>query len=200
VFDPSNILHTLYQDICYEISREAALTYRGSANVILPSDFVRMIEGEMQKLFRDAIRSRFTKIAAEIHRHMIKRFQDMWCKIQTNDTCLLCLQRRPQYSLACGHCICENCVLIFGESSLQDPWLFRFELCFLCGVPTPNTNIRVHPPTAGASVLCIDGGGVRGVLPLKFLKLLQDRIDLPMPVQQFFNVVFGVSSGKDLRI
>jgi hypothetical protein len=56
--------------------------------------------------------------------------------------------------------------------------------------------VKIHPPTAGVAVLCIDGGGTRGVLPLKFMQRIQDRIGLPMPLQRFFKVVVGTSSGK----
>jgi patatin-like phospholipase/acyl hydrolase len=55
--------------------------------------------------------------------------------------------------------------------------------------------VKVHPPTAGVGVLCIDGGGTRGVLPLKFMKRIEDRIGLPIPLQKFFKVAFGISSG-----
>jgi patatin-like phospholipase/acyl hydrolase len=55
--------------------------------------------------------------------------------------------------------------------------------------------IRTHPPTAGVGVLCIDGGGVRGVLPLKMMKRIQDRIGLSIPFQKYFKVAFGISSG-----
>ncbi|KAL5324766.1 hypothetical protein ACEPPN_005883 [Leptodophora sp. 'Broadleaf-Isolate-01'] len=55
--------------------------------------------------------------------------------------------------------------------------------------------VKVHPPTAGVGVLCIDGGGTRGVLPLKFIKRIKDRIGLIIPLQKFFKVVFGISSG-----
>ncbi len=38
--------------------------------------------------------------------------------------------------------------------------------------------VRVHPPTAGAGVLCINRGGTQGVKPLKQLKKIEDRIRL----------------------
>ncbi|KAL6406234.1 putative patatin-like phospholipase [Ilyonectria robusta] len=56
-------------------------------------------------------------------------------------------------------------------------------------------DIRVHPPTAGVGVLCIDGGGVRGIVPLGIMKRIKDRIGLPLPFQRFFRVAFGISSG-----
>jgi len=154
-----------------------------------------MIQEQMQQYFHDALQSRATKATAEIHRQVLKRFRQ-WNNIRSKELCLVCLRRTPQYDLPCGHCVCENCVIVFGKSSPQDPWLFNIDECFLCELPTPNTTIRVHQPTAGVSVLCFDGGGVRGMLPLLFLKLLQERINLPIPVQRFFKAVFGVSSGK----
>jgi hypothetical protein len=54
---------------------------------------------------------------------------------------------------------------------------------------------KVHPPTAGVGALCIDGGGTRSVLPLKFMKRTEDRIRSPIPLQKFFKVAFGISSG-----
>ena len=55
--------------------------------------------------------------------------------------------------------------------------------------------VKVHPPTAGVGVLCVDGGGTRGVLPLKFMKRIEERIGLQIPLQRFFKVAFGISSG-----
>jgi hypothetical protein len=45
-------------------------------------------------------------------------------------------------------------------------------------------------------VLCIDGGGARGVLPLKVIKRIEDRIGLSILLQRFFKVAFRVSSGE----
>ncbi|KAH6971300.1 hypothetical protein EDB80DRAFT_870901 [Ilyonectria destructans] len=35
--------------------------------------------------------------------------------------------------------------------------------------------MRVRPPTAGVGVLCIDGGGVRGIIPTTILELLEEE-------------------------
>ncbi|KAL5866372.1 hypothetical protein ACKVWC_011516 [Pyricularia oryzae] len=56
--------------------------------------------------------------------------------------------------------------------------------------------IRVRPDNASVRVLSIDGGGVRGVAPLRFLQTLQDQLRLPdYPVQRHFDVIYGISSG-----
>lgn len=55
--------------------------------------------------------------------------------------------------------------------------------------------VKVHPLTAGVGVLYVDRGGTRGVLPLKFIKRIEERIGLQIPLQKFFKVAFGISSG-----
>ena len=60
----------------------------------------------------------------------------------------------------------------------------------------------MKPPTAGVRLLSIDGGGVRGVLPLKALGNLEatfNRLAGPSgPIQEHFNIALGTSSGKSL--
>jgi hypothetical protein len=87
-------------------------------------------------------------------------------------------------------------VVIFGSRSEDDPWVFRLGECFLCKQRTPNNiEVRVQPPTAGVGLLCIDGGGTRGAIPLAMMKLLQDRLG-PIPLQRCITVSLGVSVGQ----
>jgi len=61
---------------------------------------------------------------------------------------------------------------------------------------TSGVVVKTLPKTAGIRILTLDGGGVRGLATLIYLQLLQDRIGLPYPVQENFDIVFGTSSGK----
>ena len=55
---------------------------------------------------------------------------------------------------------------------------------------------QLVPPTAGIRTLCIDGGGVRGVIPLMFLKHLEDELNgLGGTVSNCFDYVCGTSAG-----
>ncbi|KAH7207411.1 hypothetical protein DER44DRAFT_867384 [Fusarium oxysporum] len=54
--------------------------------------------------------------------------------------------------------------------------------------------VRIRPPTAGHSILCIDGGGVRGIIPPAILGQVQQQLDLPIPIQEFFTMAYGVSA------
>jgi hypothetical protein len=171
------------------------MAFEGTRDVILRSGFIGRVEDRLRGFFEQSIRRSGTP-SSEIHKGNLRMFEDRWRDIHSSSTCLACLRRRPQYGLPCGHIVCENCVLVFGECSVDDPWIFKVHRCFLCGVGiSEELVVKVHPPTAGVGVLCIDGGGTRGVLPLEFMKRIQDRIGLPIPLQKFFKVAFGTSSG-----
>jgi patatin-like phospholipase/acyl hydrolase len=47
--------------------------------------------------------------------------------------------------------------------------------------------IKVKPLTASIRLQSIDGGGARGIIPLIFLRGLEERIELPYPVQGNFH-------------
>ena len=161
---------------------------------LLRSGLIKLVEKNFVRYFRDHASG--AKSAADIHSDNLVRLQDRWGDIRSTNTCLCCLRRRPQYSLPCGHCVSENCVVVFGSRCEDDPWMFRLGECFLCKQKTPSdVEVRVRPPTAGVGVLCIDGGGARGIIPLAVMKLLQDRLG-PIPLQRCITVSFGVSVGQ----
>lgn len=59
--------------------------------------------------------------------------------------------------------------------------------------------VKAKPDNAGMIVLSIDGDGIRGIMSLQFLQVLEDRIGLPIPVQENFDIAFGTSSGECSR-
>ncbi|PYH40085.1 patatin-like phospholipase family protein [Aspergillus saccharolyticus JOP 1030-1] len=66
--------------------------------------------------------------------------------------------------------------------------------CVLCQTPG-HSLVRIMPPTASVRALTIDGGGVRGIIPLRFLAKMQDILGSACPVQDLFDVAFGTSAG-----
>jgi hypothetical protein len=129
--------------------------------------------------------------AARYRRLKERLMEDM----RSTDTCLCCLRRRPQYCLPCGHSLCENCIIVFGMSCADDACVFTIQHCFLCDQEMEDKIIvRTRPPTAGAGILCIDGGGTRGIIPLTIMKLIQDRLG-SIPLQRCIPLSFGVSIG-----
>lgn len=54
--------------------------------------------------------------------------------------------------------------------------------------------IDVLPPTMNPTILAIDGGGVRGVIPLEFLILIQENLG-SCALQDLIDLSIGTSSG-----
>jgi hypothetical protein len=193
------VFRTLCRDVFYQVSESRVIAFEGSRDVILRSGFISEVETQLRGFFEQSIRSKATP-SLEIHRGNLRIFEHRWRSIQSSTTCLVCLRRRPQYGLPCGHIICENCVLVFRECCVDDPWIFRVHRCFLCGVEMPKEIVvTIYPPTAGVGVLCIDREGTQGALPLKYIKRIEDRIKLRIPLQKFFKVAFSISLGTSSR-
>jgi hypothetical protein len=196
VFTLQQVLDSLYKDA---FPKERVFPFPDSDDVILRSGFINLVRTHLIGFFEQLTHSPLS--AAEIQRDNLNRFKHHWHGIQSSSTCLCCLRRRPQYSLSCGHILCENCVLIFGDVDEHDPWMYKIRRCFLCGEEKPEeVTVRTHPPTAGVGILCIDGGNARGTLPLWVMKRIHDRIGLLIHFQKFFKIAFGISSGTLLHI
>ncbi|PSN59220.1 phospholipase [Corynespora cassiicola Philippines] len=201
MFDCRLVFAALYEPVFRQASEARVLALRETNDVILRSGLVDMVEAHLRRYFEQLAGG---GTAADVHRSHLARLQGWWHGVQSSSTCLCCLRRRPQYGLPCGHSFCENCVVVFGDNSGDDsgddPWAFTVRRCFLCGqAPPTDMVVRVHPPTAGAGVLCIDGGGTRGIVPLVLMRRIQDRIGLPIPPQRFIKVAFGVSIARETR-
>lgn len=135
--------------------------------------------------------------AARIHRESIKQTNLPWMILKNNRTCLTCLRRKPEYNLSCGHSLCEICLQIFGEVTSAAEYQFHLASCVLCR--NGQATVTLKPPTAGVRILTIDGGGVRGVIPLEFLDMMQEAIGKDCPIQNLFDLVIGTSSGNCFR-
>ncbi|KAH8800879.1 acyl transferase/acyl hydrolase/lysophospholipase [Xylogone sp. PMI_703] len=191
-FNSLEVFRTLYKETYYQACRSSALTHDGSKNIILPSEFVRLLECDLALQTKSFARLPETSRSAW-RLEKLAEFRSEWLTMHSEKTCFVCNMRRPQYRLPCQHFVCETCVRRFGVQ--VDKWSFNVPKCFLCGRNTSGFVITVKPPTATVRLLCIDGGGPRGIIPLVFLQALQEKIGLPYPVQGNFHFVFGTSSG-----
>ncbi|KAH7111354.1 hypothetical protein B0J11DRAFT_598877 [Dendryphion nanum] len=162
LFPPGKVFEVLYKAAFYK-SKDRVIAFKDSEDVVLRSGFITLIKQHLHLYFEELTQD--CTSAVKIHEKNLRQFKTRWRDIKSSSTCLCCLRRRPQYGLPCGHTICENCVLVFGECCVDDPWIFKIRHCLLCGVNMPEElPVKVHPPTAGVGVLCIDGGGARGGL------------------------------------
>ena len=134
-----------------------------------------------------------SKTAAVIHQINIANMGSIWMQFRSNDTCLCCIQASPENHFTCGHSICNICIRIFGRPIVEAEYMYMLDKCVFCSCGT--LQVALKPPTAGARILSVDGGGIRGVVPLEFLASLQETLGPSCPIQDLFDLAFGTSSG-----
>ena len=133
--------------------------------------------------------------AVEVHRANLKTYRKWLAYFKSNATCLTCLDAKPEHVLTCGHSICDTCIKKFGTELTDYEYRFRIETCVLCS--NGSLLAMVKPPSAGVTLLSIDGGGNRGLIPLKFLGRIQKVLG-DCPIQNVVDMAFGTSSGNSL--
>ena len=140
--------------------------------------------------------------AVELHRSQLQTHRQILAKVFSRSSCLCCLSRSPERGIPCCHILCERCIQIFKKRISPEQYIYSMPTSPLCGNETVSFRAHMKPPTAGVRLLSIDGGGVRGVLPLKALGNLEatfNRLAGPSgPIQEHFNIALGTSSGKSL--
>ena len=169
--------------------------------MILQSGLTQLVKQQFQDYFEEW--QRHSNIsAADFHLQNMKALDLR--HLSSTDTCLACGRRRPMLSLPdCQHCVCEKCITEYGRPDRDDPLLFHIDWCFVCDtkIESQKVVVRVDPPTVGTSVLCVDGGGTGGIIPLRVMQRIEekirDKVGGHIPLQTFFKLAFGVSSGKD---
>ena len=112
----------------------------------------------------------------------------------SHSTCLCCLISPAQHCLPCGHVICTRCVMDFGDSRNDS---VEMKFCPLHRSETDHhrQTISLKPENAGVRVLCLDGGGIRGILILETLLRLERDMGSHLPVALFFDMILGTSTG-----
>ncbi|KAF2212515.1 hypothetical protein CERZMDRAFT_117698 [Cercospora zeae-maydis SCOH1-5] len=104
---------------------------------------------------------------------------------------------RLQKVLSCGHALCDTCIRTFGFRSPAGSQSYAFETCPLCGAAHLRHPFQLIPPTAGIRVLSIDGGGIKGIIPLVFLRTIEERLArFETPICDCFDFVCGTSAGR----
>ncbi|KAL5417036.1 hypothetical protein PMIN04_007910 [Paraphaeosphaeria minitans] len=180
-----------YQSVCAATTKNKALGCAGKADtpvLMLRSGAVSLIEQH----FLTA--SGHGKLSSGGRSKLLGEFRPWLCQLKTYKSCLACMQKAPEHKFPCGHMVCEDCCKELGHHFDTDPHLHVFDHCPICELPCQFA-VRVKPVTAGFRVLSIDGGGIRAVIPIQFLRALEQAIGLDMPVQEHFDLSYGTSSG-----
>lgn len=138
-------------------------------------------------------------IASEMHLREINRFYQSIggaSKFLSHETCLACLRELPEHALPCGHVLCNPCVLAYGKKIA--PTTILLKRCPLHHRETnwePPWQINVKPPHAGVRILCLDGGGFRGIVSLLVLRRIEQCLGSELPIQLFFDLIVGTGTG-----
>lgn len=136
--------------------------------------------------------------AKDFHAGNLVRYRKYWSNLFSNTTCLCCLRCPPEYVLPCGHALCERCMRLYGEDCSFKVGRFdsiSFETCVICG-NDEETIVTMKPVTSGVRLLSIDGGGIKGIVPLETLNLLQKSLGESVMVQELFDLTLGTSAGE----
>jgi len=107
------------------------------------------------------------------------------------------MRRRPKHTLSCAHTICDTCLRIFGKPTSAKDYRFFIRNCILCKLERVIAEYK--SPTVEIRILSIDEDGIRGVVSLVFLNLLQKTVGSQSCLQDLFDLAFGISSSKTTR-
>lgn len=140
--------------------------------------------------------------AANIHRDsVLKNFFKHITEPQnfiSHTACFSCLVSPPEHPLPCGHVLCTPCVKAFG--TLRGRTAIEMKYCPLHQNDTVATfdsgwTISLKPPSAGARILALDGGGIRAIVELTILQQIERALGVGLPIQAFFDLIVGTSTG-----
>ncbi|TGJ81236.1 hypothetical protein E0Z10_g7507 [Xylaria hypoxylon] len=116
-------------------------------------------------------------------------------------SCLCCLRELPECALPCGHVLCLPCVEIYGyRTSRTTIEINRCPIHVRDVIASPPWVIVTKPRFAGARTLCLDGGGIRGIIQLHVLRELEKILGPELPVQLFFDLIVGTDFGGIIAI
>jgi hypothetical protein len=156
-----------------------------------PAKETDLVELNFARLYK-----RFSENAvssADLRREQLKCSSGQLSRMRSSRICLFCLLRSAQHVLACGHTVCDRCAQVFGMPASGLEYQFTIKGCLCCLYQRPLV-VDVLPPTMSPTILAIDGGGVRGVIPLEFLLLVQEHLR-PCVIQDVVDLALGTSSG-----
>ena len=130
----------------------------------------------------------------ELQQQQIMSQSATLCVMRSNTICIWCTTRDAQHRPYCGHSLCGICVQRHGKPASDTEYRFTLHSCYFCLSRVPLT-VDLVPPTKRISILTIDGGGVRGVIALEFLLLIQEQLGECL-IQDVCQLIVGTSIGE----
>ncbi|KAF2404981.1 hypothetical protein EJ06DRAFT_6418 [Trichodelitschia bisporula] len=109
--------------------------------------------------------------------------------------CLGCLFDHPEHILPCGHILCTACIKDFGHVK-GDSHVEVYQ-CPLDRNEFPEHKpavIKLKPEAAGSRILVLDGGGIRAVVQLEILRLLENEWNERLQLSSFCDMIVGTNT------
>ena len=135
------------------------------------------------------------RASLDIHRKQLSEFHRRYGPIVSHTSCFGCLVAVPEHPIACGHILCEGCVLSHGTSHGTKLSISYCPLACVGFDGASASEIRLVPPSAGLRVLALEGGGWRTVVQLEILSRAELLLGHRLSVADFFDLVVGTGSG-----
>ncbi|KAL1847964.1 hypothetical protein Daus18300_013767 [Diaporthe australafricana] len=165
------------------------------------------IEGAMSKLGQAFPARTELATAALLHRERLNDFYRVLggesgaTAFVSHSACLSCLRELPECALPCGHVLCLPCMELYGtRASRTCVEISRCPLHVADVIAEPPWTVAVKPARAGVRVLCLDGGGVRGIAQLRVLREIERVLGPGLPIQLFFDLMVGTNTGGIIAI
>lgn len=139
------------------------------------------------------------QIASILHRERITSFYSALgnqSNFISHSACFSCLRELPDCVLPCGHILCLSCVQTYGRTTSRTTIeLKRCPLHVRDILAEPPWVITTKPPCAGVRILCLDSGGINGIVELEVLRAIEKILGPNLPIQLFFDLIVGTSAG-----
>jgi hypothetical protein len=149
---------------------------------------------EIHRCFENlAVQMTASRSSADIRKDCMQRFHQQYAQSFSSTVCMVCLFRPPEHMLSCRHSVCENCLAIFGRPSHHAEYQIELSQCPICNDEC-GIVFRQLPPTKHPIILSLDGGGVRGIIQLGLLMVLETR--LGVSIAEVVDLCIGTSVGK----
>lgn len=187
MLEPRAVFQSLYKSAVVEAIGECSGWWAGSN----PEERAGLVEYQMVKQYDFLVQTGHS--SSLFRREYLQTQSGRLCRIRSNQICLVCLVRTAQHRWECGHTLCDNCVQVFGSPVPCFEYKFILRFCLCCLYRRPLV-VDTLPPTMNPTILAIDGGGVRGVIPLEFLILIQESLG-SCALQDLIDLGIGTSSG-----
>jgi hypothetical protein len=190
--NPRDVFGTLYQEIVVQAYSKVQESWLN----LCPEEQSNLIDrhfSEQFELFSGGLIN-----VTDLRRKQLESQSGRLSCLRSNLICLFCLLHTTQHVLDCGHTLCDRCAQVYGEPVAGLEYQFKVTGCLYCLYRKPLI-VDVLPPTMSPSILALDGGGVRGVIPLEYLLLMQEHLQ-PSTIHDVVDLAIGTSSGESKPI